>query len=77
MLYYDEDTIKTYKSKDDKNYIHCLNLFKKGEKIYLINNSKNKINIFDFYTTEFIKEIYFDKSEHYVASLCSINKNIY
>ena len=71
---YDEDTIKTYKNKDDKDYFSYLNLFKKGEKIYLMNCSKNRINIFDFYTTEFIKEISLDNSQNTVRSLCSISQ---
>ena len=71
---YDEDTIKTYKSKDDKDNINYLNLFKKGEKIYLMYCSKNRINIFDFYTAEFIKEISIDNSQKYITSLCSISQ---
>lgn len=43
---YDKDDIKTY--KDDENDSHpiiCMNLFKKGNDIYLITGSYEKVNI--------------------------------
>ena len=51
---YDEDKIKTYKDvENENNYdIYCINLFKKGNDIYLITGSQNIVNIFEFESTE-------------------------
>ncbi len=49
-----------------------MNLFKKGNEIYLITGSNQKVNIFEFYTTKFIKRIQIGESS--VNSLCSINE---
>ena len=51
---YDEDKIKTYKDVENENnsIIYCMNLFKKGNDIYLITGSQNIVNIFEFESTE-------------------------
>ena len=69
---YDEDDIKTYKDDEKNSNIYCMNLFKKGNEIYLITGSNQKVNIFEFYTTKFIKRIQIGESS--VNSLCSINE---
>ena len=69
---YDEDDIKTYKDDDNNSQIYCINLFKKGNDIYLITGFKEKINIFEFYTTKLIKRI--QLGSNIVYSLCSINE---
>ena len=69
---YDEDDIKTYKCDDNNYQIVCINLFKKGNDIYLITGSYEKINIFEFETTNLIKRI--QLGEKSVNSLCSINE---
>ena len=70
---YDEGGIKTYKDEDEKNStIYCMNLFKKGNEIYLITGSAQKVNIFEFESTKFIKRIQIGESS--VNSLCSINE---
>ena len=60
-------TIRDY---EITSYIRCINLFKKGDKIYLITCNENKINVFDFSNTNPIREIQLNK----VYSLCSINQ---
>ena len=63
-------TIRDY---EITSYIQCINLFKKGDKIYLIACNENKINVFDFSdknNTNPIREISLNK----VYSLCSINQ---
>ena len=71
---FDEDDVKTY--KDDENnsetYTYCINLFKKGNVIYFITGCKEKVNIFEFESTKFIKRIQLGEKEVY--SLCSINE---
>ena len=69
---YDEDDIKTYKCDENNYQIFCINLFKKGNDIYLITGSYEKINIFEFETTNLIKRI--QLGEKSVNSLCSINE---
>jgi WD40 repeat protein len=69
---YDEDDIKTYKCDDNNSVIYCINLFKKGNDIYLITGSNEKVNIFEFETTNLIKRIQI--GEKSVNSLCSINE---
>ena len=75
---YDEDDIKTYKDDDNNkvddnnSHIYCINLFKKGNDVYLITGLKEKINIFEFYTTKLIKRI--QLGANHVYSLCSINE---
>ena len=73
-LDYDDNTIKTY--KHNKNNFNSrqdiINLFKKNEIIYLISGDESGfIYIFDFMTTNLIKEI---KLEGIVYSLCSLNE---
>jgi hypothetical protein len=69
---YDEDDIKTYKDEENNSHIYCMNLFKKGNEIYLITGSYQKVNIFEFESTKFIKRIQIGESS--VNSLCSINE---
>ena len=69
---YDEDDIKTYKDEENNSDIYCMNLFKKGNEIYLITGSAQKVNIFEFESTKFIKRIQIGESS--VNSLCSINE---
>ena len=71
---YDEDKIKTYKDvENENNYdIYCINLFKKGNDIYLITGSRNIVNIFEFESTELKTRIRL--GEGIVYSLCSINE---
>ena len=69
---YDEDDIKTYKDDEKNSNIYCMNLFKKGNEIYLITGSYQKVNIFEFESTKFIKRIQIGESS--VNSLCSINE---
>ena len=69
---YDEDDIKTYKCDDNNSKTYCINLFKKGNDIYLITGSYEKVNIFEFETTNLIKRIQI--GENSVNSLCSINE---
>ena len=69
---FDEDVVKTYKDDENKSLIYCINLFKKGNGIYFITGYKEKVNIFDFYSTELIKRIQLGEKEVY--SLCSINE---
>ena len=45
---YDEDDIKTYKDEENDSQIKCMNLYKKGNDIYLITGSKEKVNILNF-----------------------------
>ena len=45
---YDEDDIKIYKCDDNNSQIYCINLFKKGNDIYFITGSNQKVNIFEF-----------------------------
>ena len=73
-LDYDDNTIKTY--KHNKNNFNSrqdiINLFKKNEIIYLISGDNSGfIYIFDFMTTNLIKEI---KLEGTVYSICSLNE---
>ena len=69
---YDEDDIKTYKDDDNSSQIYCINLFKKGNNIYLITGLNEKVNIFEFYSTKLIKRI--QLGANIVFSLCSINE---
>ena len=69
---YDEDDIKTYKCDDNNSQIYCINLFKKGNDIYFITGSSQKVNIFEFESTNLIKRI--QLGEKSVNSLCSINE---
>ena len=71
---YDEDKIKTYKDVENENNsnIYCINLFKKGNDIYLITGSQNIVNIFEFESTELKTRI--QLGEGLVSSLCSINE---
>jgi hypothetical protein len=71
---YDEDKIKTYKDvENENNYdIYCINLFKKGNDIYLITGSQKIVNIFEFESTELKTRIRLGESS--VNSLCSINE---
>ena len=50
---YDNDTgkINSYDNNDDKE-INCINLFKKGNEILLINCTNDKLNIFNFKSAE-------------------------
>ena len=50
---YDNDTgkINSYNNNDDKE-INCINLFKKGNEILLINCTNDKLNIFNFKSAE-------------------------
>lgn len=70
---YDNDTgkiINTYNNNDDKE-INCINLFKKGDDIFLINSTNDKVNIFNFKTAELKGIILIG---NYVRSLCSISQ---
>ena len=70
---YDNDTgkiINTYNNNDDKE-INCINLFKKGNEIFLINSTNDKVNIFNF-KTSILKGIIL--IGNYVRSLCSISQ---
>ena len=69
---YDEDDIKIYKCDDNNSQIYCINLFKKGNDIYFITGSNQKVNIFEFESTNLIKRI--QLGEKSVNSLCSINE---
>ena len=69
---FDEDDAKTYKDDENKSWIYCINLFKKGNDIYLITGCREKINIFEFESTKLIKRI--QLGEKWVYSLCSINE---
>jgi hypothetical protein len=69
---YDEDDIKIYKCDDNNSQIYCINLFKKGNDIYFITGSNQKVNIFEFESTNLIKRI--QLGENSVNSLCSINE---
>ena len=71
---FDEDDVKTYKDDENisKTYAYCINLFKKGNVIYFITGSREKVNIFEFESTELIKRI--QLGEECVYSLCSINE---
>ena len=71
---YDEDKIKTYKDGENENNsrICCINLFKKGNDIYLITGSQNIVNIFEFESTELKTRILLGEGS--VNSLCSINE---
>ena len=72
---YDNDTIKTYKNKNYNSQDLIVNLFNKDKIIYLISgNEGGKLNIFDFNTTNLIKEININKGV--IQSLCSINQRI-
>ena len=69
---YDEDDIKTYKDDDNSSQIYCINLFKKGNNIYLMTGFSEKVNMFEFYSTKLIKRIQLGANT--VLSLCSINE---
>ena len=70
---YDEDDIKTYEdNENDSQGICSMNLFKKGNDIYLIAGSKEKVSIFEFYTTQLKRRI--QLGANLVNSLCSINE---
>lgn len=72
-LYYDDNIIKTYKNNNNSSQHNIINLFNKNKNIYLITGCMSgKINIFDFMTTNFIKEIGLENSQ--IFSLCSINE---
>ena len=71
---YEEDSIKTY--NNNNSIVYGINLFRKGKKIYLITGCKEerlKVNIFDFVTTNLIKEIQLESKDG-ICSLCSINE---
>ena len=71
-LYYDDNIIKTYKNNNNLQH-NIINLFNKNKNIYLIAGcSLGKVDIFDFMTTNFIKEIGLENSP--IFSLCSINE---
>ena len=69
---FDEDDVKTYQDNENKSYIYCINLFKKGNDIYFITGIREKVNIFEFESTKLIKRIQLGEKEVY--SLCSINE---
>ena len=70
---YDEDDIKSYEdNENDSQGICSMNLFKKGNDIYLIAGSKEKVSIFEFYTTQLKRRI--QLGANLVNSLCSINE---
>ena len=72
-LYYDDNIIKIYKNNNNSLEHNIINLFNKNKNIYLITGcTSGKVNIFDFMTTNFIKEIGLENSNIY--SLCSINE---
>ena len=72
-LYYDDNIIKIYKNNNNSLEHNIINLFNKNKNIYLITGCMSgKVNIFDFMTTNFIKEIGLENSNIY--SLCSINE---
>ncbi len=72
-LYYDDNIIKIYKNNNNSLEHDIINLFNKNKKIYLIEGcSSGKVNIFDFMTTNLIKEIGLESSS--IFSLCSINE---
>ena len=74
---YDDNSIKTYKSinKIDEDEDLIINLFKKDKVIYLISgDDEGNIYIFDFNSTNLIKEIKINEGE--ISSLCSINEKI-
>ena len=67
--------IKTFKENNDKSnsYIYSVNLFKKGNDIYLITCNEKKIIIYDFYSADIKNELSFNK----VRSMCSINQKYF
>ena len=70
---YDEADVKTYKDdENNKSWINCINLFKKGNGIYFITGYREKVNIFEFESTKLIKRIQLGEGQVY--SLCSINE---
>ena len=80
---YDCDTGKIrayYHNDNDKCKVSCMNLFKKGEKILLINFANDKVNIFNFGEERPKKVILLEKfsSKHLYQSnfqsLCSISQ---
>ena len=74
-LNYDDNIIKTFKSKNANYEDLIINLFKKDKVIYLISGDEGgNVYIFDFNSTNLIKEIKFNGGE--ISSLCSINEKI-
>ena len=70
---YEENSIKEYKCNGSE--VLAINLFKKDKTIYLISGDTNgNLCIFDFNTTNLIKEIKINGGG--INSLCSINEKI-
>lgn len=74
-LNYDDNIIKIYKSKNNDCENLIVNLLKKDKIIYLISGDVGgNVNIFDFNSTNLIKEITINGGE--ISSLCVINEKI-
>ena len=69
---FDADDVKTYKDDENNSFTSCINLFKKGNDIYFITGNNEKVNIFEFESTELLKRIQLGQERVY--SLCSINE---
>ena len=69
---YETGEIKNFNHNDNQSNISCMNLFKKENVISLICSTKDKVNIFNFETTELKKVILIGNN---VQSLCSISQN--
>ena len=66
----DTGEIKTYYHNDNQSNISCMNLFKKGNEIFLINSTNGNMNIFNFETEEPKKSILIGSN----GILCSISQ---
>ena len=64
----DTGEIKTYYHNDNQSNISCMNLFKKGNEIFLINSTGGGMNIFNFETAETKKSILIG------SNVCSISQ---
>ena len=64
----DTGEIKTYYHNDNQSNISCMNLFKKGNEIFLINSTGGGMNIFNFETAETKKSILIG------SKVCSISQ---
>ena len=69
---WDTDDVRTYKDDENNSQIYCINLFKKGNEIFFITGSKEKVNIFEFKSTKLKTRI--QLGANIVYSLCSISE---